>query len=86
MNRNMNQESEYKSNQIREKLILVYFDGCMKLQFPLFFPVGKMIVSSIRMLIQQLNSKYIKSLRKSQEIGIPKIRGISNSLFLPLRK
>ena len=86
MNRNMKQDSEFNSNQIREKMILVYFDGCMKLQFPLFFPVGKMIVSSIRMLIQQLNSKYIKSLRKSQEIGIIKIRGISSPLLLPLRK
>ena len=82
----MKQDSEFNSNQIREKMILVYFDGCMKLQFPLFFPVGKMIVSSIRMLIQQLNSKYIKSLRKSQEIGIIKIRGISSPLLLPLRK
>ena len=86
MNRNMKQDSEFNSNQIRERMILVYFDGCMKLQFPLFFPVGKMIVSSIRMLIQQLNSKYIKSLRKSQEIGITKIRGISSPLLLPLRK
>lgn len=86
MNKNMKQDSEFNSNQIREKMILVYFDGCMKLQFPLFFPVGKMIVSSIRMLIQQLNSKYIKSLRKSQEIGIIKIRGISSPLLLPLRK
>lgn len=80
----MKQEQELI--QVRDKIVLVYFDGCMKLQFPLFFPVGKMFVSSIRMLIQQLNSKYIKSLRKSQEIGIPKIREISSSLLLPLRK
>ena len=84
MNRSMKQEQEL--SQVRDKIVLVYFDGCMKLQFPLFFPVGKMVVSSIRMLIQQLNSKYIKSLRKSQEIGITKIRGISSPLLLPLRK
>lgn len=80
----MKQEQEL--SQVRDKIVLVYFDGCMKLQFPLFFPVGKMVVSSIRMLIQQLNSKYIKSLRKSQEIGITKIREISSPLLLPLRK
>lgn len=82
MNRNMNHDS----NHLKEKIIIVYFDGCMKLKFPLFFPVGKMIVSSIRMLTQQLNFKYIKSLRKSQEIGIIKIHGISSPSLFPPRK